>query len=381
MKRIFFAAAALAIWLGATSSSRADNDISVDFFYNNLAGGNWMEVDDYGYVWQPDVAVNDPAWRPYADGYWAYTDLGWTWVSYEDFGWATYHYGRWARLADYGWIWVPGRDVDLEWGPAWVSWRYGGDYIGWAPLPPETIGIVYNGRPVSGDLDLEFNIGPAYYNFCEVRYIGEPVLRERIVDYRQNVTYIHQTVNITNITYKNKVVYNFGPDITVINRRATRPIQQMKIERQSNVDVAVAAKSGGLVKPQGDKLVVAAPMRISKSGGQAAPQNVKIKVAKANLDRGWSVVGDENAQNQFKQQLQQQQARKAEVIGRTDANTNAVGNAQTGVDVDRRRGHLDNGVRNGRPNATARPNELRERPRPDARGRNKIEPAPNATPR
>ena len=39
-------------------------------------------------------------WRPYADGYWAYTDSGWTWVSYEDFGWATYHYGRWANLAE-----------------------------------------------------------------------------------------------------------------------------------------------------------------------------------------------------------------------------------------------------------------------------------------
>ena len=55
----------------------------------------------------------------YADGYWAYTDVGWTWISYEDFGWATYHYGRWASLADYGWVWFPGSD--LEWGPAWVS--------------------------------------------------------------------------------------------------------------------------------------------------------------------------------------------------------------------------------------------------------------------
>ena len=74
-------------------------DISVDFFYDNLSGGNWLEVEGYGYGWQPDIAVSDPNWRPYADGYWAYTDYGWTWISYEDFGWATYHYGRWARLA------------------------------------------------------------------------------------------------------------------------------------------------------------------------------------------------------------------------------------------------------------------------------------------
>src|SRR5205085_7912562 len=75
-------------------------DVSANFFYDNLSGGSWYDVADYGYVWQPDVATNSN-WRPYTDGYWAYTDQGWTWVSYEDFGWATYHYGRWARLTDY----------------------------------------------------------------------------------------------------------------------------------------------------------------------------------------------------------------------------------------------------------------------------------------
>src|SRR5262249_59564660 len=84
--------------------------------------------------------------RPYSDGYWAYTDYGWTWVSYEDFGWATYHYGRWANLDDYGWVWFPGEDLD--WGPAWVSWRTGGDYIGWAPLAPRRPGVLYGGQPI-----------------------------------------------------------------------------------------------------------------------------------------------------------------------------------------------------------------------------------------
>jgi hypothetical protein len=322
MKRILFAAAALVAVLFSAPPSKAV-DVSVDFFYDNMSGGSWMEVGDYGYVWQPDVAVSDSAWRPYADGYWAYTDLGWTWVSYEDFGWATYHYGRWARLADYGWVWVPGRDEDLEWAPAWVSWRTGGEYIGWAPLPPRSVGVVYEGRPLGGDIDIQFDIGPACYNFVDVRYIGEPVLRERIVDYRQNVTYINQTVNVTNITYKNKIVYNYGPDINVINTRATRPIQRLKIERQENVDVAAAAKSGGLMKPQGDKLMVSAPMRIKKSGKQVAPPQVKTKVAKANFDRGWSVVGDEKAQNDFKQQMKTQQGRKAEVLSKMGANTKA----------------------------------------------------------
>src|SRR5437879_13600416 len=67
-------------------------------------------------------------------------------------------------------------------------------------------------------IDVEFDIGPAYYNFVDVRYIGEPVLRSRIVDVNQNVSYINQTVNVTNITYKNKTVYNYGPDLTVVNK-------------------------------------------------------------------------------------------------------------------------------------------------------------------
>ena len=179
-------------------------DVSIDFFYNNLSGGNWIEAADYGYGWQPDVAVSDPNWRPYADGYWAYTDDGWTWISYEDFGWATYHYGRWANLADYGWTWFPGSDLD--WGPAWVSWRTGGDYVGWAPLPPRGPGIVYEGQPIGGQVDVEFDIGPQYYNFIDVRFIGEPVLRDRIFPPTQNVTYINNTVNVTNITVKNNVV-------------------------------------------------------------------------------------------------------------------------------------------------------------------------------
>src|SRR2546421_11357626 len=131
MKRTLFALAILTLVAPSLPQPQAA-DVSVDFFYNNLSGGSWIEVADYGYCWQPDVVASNPSWRPYADGYWAYTDLGWTWVSYEDFGWATYHYGRWVRLRDRGWFWVPGR----EWGPAWVSWRTGGDYVGWAPLPP-----------------------------------------------------------------------------------------------------------------------------------------------------------------------------------------------------------------------------------------------------
>jgi hypothetical protein len=301
MKRLLFTLATLVLIVAAVPSAQAQPAVSVDFFYSNLNGGSWIDVERYGYCWQPDLAVSDPAWRPYADGYWAYTDEGWTWVSYEDFGWATYHYGRWVRLSDYGWVWVPGQ----EWAPAWVSWRTGGSHIGWAPLPPETERI-YESRPLTGHLDIEFDIGPAYYNFVDIRYIGEPALSHRIVPVQENVTYINQTVNVTNITYKNKTVYNYGPDINVINQNSSRPIQRLKLERQQNVDLNAAAKSGGLTKVQGNSLVVAAPARFNKPAQPVAPPTVKAKVAQPKIEHGWSVVGDANAQTQLKEKIKTQ---------------------------------------------------------------------------
>src|SRR5213595_806652 len=99
MKRILLALIVAGLVLPLADRATAETEVSLNLFYDNLSSsGNWIEVGNYGYCFQPNVAVNDSNWRPYADGYWAYTDAGWTWVSYEDFGWATYHYGRWDHL-------------------------------------------------------------------------------------------------------------------------------------------------------------------------------------------------------------------------------------------------------------------------------------------
>jgi hypothetical protein len=289
MKKILFALSMLAFAVSALPQARAD--VSIDFFYDNLSGGNWIEVEGYGYGWQPDLAVSDPNWRPYADGYWAYTDYGWTWISYEDFGWATYHYGRWANLADYGWVWFPGSD--LEWGPAWVSWRTGGDYIGWAPLPPRGPDVVYEGQPIGANVDVTFDIGPEYYNFCDVRFIGEPVLRDRIFPPVQNVTYITNTVNVTNITVQNNVVYNYGPNFNVVNQYSSRPIQRLTIERETPDNLSATLKSGRFTKVQGNKLLVAAPQKIAKAPPTAKPPAVKARVEQPKIQHGWKGVPNE----------------------------------------------------------------------------------------
>ncbi len=98
--------------------------------------GHWVTTS-YGEAWVPGgVAVG---WRPYSDGRWVLTEYGWTFVSDDPWGWATWHYGNWVQAGGVGWVWVPGR----TWAPAWVSWRYGGGYAAWAPLPPYGYRVSY----------------------------------------------------------------------------------------------------------------------------------------------------------------------------------------------------------------------------------------------
>ena len=105
--------------------------VSFSTFQDGLSPyGEWVSAGSYGQVWRPRGVPGD--WRPYYYGRWEWTSEGWLWVSDEPFGWATYHYGRWNYDPTWGWVWVPG----YQWAPAWVTWRYGPDYVGWAPLSP-----------------------------------------------------------------------------------------------------------------------------------------------------------------------------------------------------------------------------------------------------
>src|SRR5688572_26517328 len=113
---------ATVLGLGPRASAQ-DGEIDFQYCYDSLSPhGEWLEVEGYGNCWHPSGV--DENWAPYTDGYWSYTDAGWTWVSYEDWGGVTYHYGRWVRIEDTGWCWVP----DYEWGRAWVSWRNSDDH-------------------------------------------------------------------------------------------------------------------------------------------------------------------------------------------------------------------------------------------------------------
>src|SRR4051812_36709777 len=191
-------------------------EVSVEFFYETLDPyGDWIQTNDYGYVWQPKQVSED--WRPYTDGSWAYTDAGWTWLSDEPYGAIVYHYGRWARLQDAGWVWVP----ETEWAPAWVSWRRSDQYVGWAPLPPEA--TFKRDVGISAWADSYYDIGPTHYSFVAVTDFGQPELARVILPRSRNVTVITETRNITNIRYAERGVFVDGPQYDVIVRESRTP--------------------------------------------------------------------------------------------------------------------------------------------------------------
>ncbi|MCI0920247.1 DUF6600 domain-containing protein [Sphingobacterium rhinopitheci] len=119
--------------------------VSLDMFYDELSPyGYWDYDPNYGGdIWYPQAGHD---FRPYSsNGYWTMTQYGNTWVSNYPWGWATFHYGRWINTPRNGWGWIP----DYEWGPAWVDWRSGNGYYGWAPMAPRLSVNISVGLPIN----------------------------------------------------------------------------------------------------------------------------------------------------------------------------------------------------------------------------------------
>jgi hypothetical protein len=195
----------------ATAVAQPQQPVATTTFYNSLAPyGNWVEVPDYGLVWQPTVVVVNPGWRPYGDrGRWMWTDCGWYWYSDYSWGWAPFHYGRWCAHPRLGWFWAP----DTTWGPSWVSWRYTSTHCGWAPLPPlahyrSGFGFSYYNSSVG--ISFDFGLAPDCYTFVPTHRFHQRNPRQYAVPLRQSTTVYHNSVVVNN--------YINGNNNTVINR-------------------------------------------------------------------------------------------------------------------------------------------------------------------
>jgi hypothetical protein len=209
----------LVVWtlLLFQASSPGQGMISFGVFYSSLDPyGEWIPLDAGVYGWRPVHTAGD--WRPYMMGRWAWTYDGWYWVSDEPWGWATYHYGRWYFDDFYGWIWIPGYD----WAPAWVEWRYGGDYIGWAPLGPYAtwefqFGIRYRHRWAT----------PAHWwAFVDCRHMNSHSLHRYVSRTEENSRYIGRTRGAGDVRYTDGRIQTRGPEREFVERRGHIRLQQ-----------------------------------------------------------------------------------------------------------------------------------------------------------
>ena len=151
--------------------------------------GSWSQDPSYGAVWIPRaVPVN---WAPYRMGHWAWVSpWGWTWVDDAPWGFAPFHYGRWAQIGP-RWAWVPGRLAPRPvYAPALVafvggssggvSWNIsvGGaprPSVGWFPLAP---GEAF--RPT-------YRVSPRY-----VTQVNNNIVVNNTVNVTNNVTNVYR---------------------------------------------------------------------------------------------------------------------------------------------------------------------------------------------
>jgi hypothetical protein len=181
------------------------NSVSAHYVSHAIPGyddlddnGSWTVTPDYGPVWYPRVV--DANWQPYTVGHWAYVrPWGYTWIDDAPWGYAPFHYGRWAVIGG-RWGWAPGPpDIVPVYSPALVAFvgSRGGVSVGnnigggigvaaWFPL-----GIAEPYVPW-------YRCTPNYVRTVNVTNINTTVIRNVTVVNNYNV-FINNTRNVTNV--------------------------------------------------------------------------------------------------------------------------------------------------------------------------------------
>lgn len=248
----------------APQKASAQGSISFQVFYDDLSPyGYWVNNSDYGYVWVPRVSHG---FIPYGtNGHWIFTPSGWTWVSNYSWGWAPFHYGRWFYDSYYGWVWVP----DYEWAPAWVIWRRGEGYYGWAPIGPGiSIEVAYS----SG-----YNLPYDRWRFVRERDFGRTNIYNYYVSSSNYTTIINKSTVINNfqVDHSRNVRYNAGPDRTEVERHVGKQFTPVAIKEIGRPGQNLSRGELQIYRPQVQKNVSAdrrpAPSKVMDWKGNQPP--------------------------------------------------------------------------------------------------------------
>lgn len=222
--------------------------------YDDLDGyGQWQNVPDYGYVWFPAGVA--PGWAPYRFGHWVFiAPWGWTWVEDEPWGFAPFHYGRWAVFGG-AWCWVPGPVVVRPvYAPALVVFvggpRFGatvafggGGGVAWFPLGPREVYV------------------PPYHT--SVRYVQNVNVTNTRVDV-VNVTNVYNNVTVNNTTV-NRITYMHQNNVAAVTAVShdtfvnARPVGAATVRVNAQQIQAAEVQRNFAVAPVQKSVVGAAP--------------------------------------------------------------------------------------------------------------------------
>jgi hypothetical protein len=266
--------------------------LDTSYFYDHLAPyGTWVNYSPYGYVWIPYGTRY--GWRPYTYGRWLWTSHGWTWISSYKWGWAPFHYGRWSWDVTLGWFWAP----DNIWGPAWVSWRNGGAYIGWAPLPPD-VEFVFG----VGIRELPYPIPDTLWVFVDGRYFLHSGIYNYVLPVERNYTIVRNTITKTNIMDRNRVIMNQGIDVEIVSQLTKTKVSKYEIMDSQDPSTAVV-RSG--------EIQVHRP-RIRENEGAEPRTVLTVEEAKEVVKKSKIENAAEETSRSIEKRLKEEQNRETE---------------------------------------------------------------------
>jgi hypothetical protein len=209
--------------------------------------GDWQPPNQdnqgYGAVWYPrDVPAG---WTPYSNGHWAWVaPWGWTWVEAEPWGFAPFHYGRWASFGG-RWGWVPGPPpsafgggIQPIYSPALVAFVGGGGgglsisigaIAAWFPLGPREVYQPW------------YHASPVYCNRVNVTNIYTTNVTEIHNTYINKTVNVYNTTNVTNITYVNRSVATVVvPQSALASGRPIAQVQRVQLTPQVRAQLSAA---------------------------------------------------------------------------------------------------------------------------------------------
>lgn len=259
----------------AASAQYVSRDI--DGYYDLDDYGNWQSDPEYGAVWIPRGVY--AGWAPYQDGHWVWiAPWGWTWVDAQPWGFAPFHYGRWAYVGN-TWGWVPGPLVVRPvYAPALVAFVGGGGFgvsigfgegfagVAWFPLGPRDVFI------------------PSYRSSARY-WQNVNVTNTRVVTVTQ-VTNVYNTVRVNNVTNVANVHYTYEKNeaaVTAVSRETfvnARPVAHANIRITETQLANARVTDAGPLQPTRASYVAANARPAPKSAQPAVPFAERKVVAK-----------------------------------------------------------------------------------------------------